>query len=396
MEVYINKDKMKLQEQLSIRNFGPLSEINMEEITSYLFLIGESGTGKSTILKVLAIMRHIYKQMGLRSYLKEGNISESSIVFSFNEYLRNGGMEKYVKDNTEICYSRGDCKLTYTKSGGLQGTKKVLGETELSLEKISFLSDKRGSIPAVLANSGSGKSLGFYFEETFRDFKTANEMIKTMDLPFLGINFHEEKAGNGSRKFIIKNYIKQDGKDYEVNFEDASSGMQTLTPLTLITEYYTRHYDIVKDTNHAILTLLAQNDSLSSFKHDMNIGEISQRNIHFFIEEPELSLFPAAQCSLINLLVSQCQSSENNITLSVATHSPYIINHLNLLMKAHDKKVTIEDASLSYDNLSIYKIEKGNLIDLKVKNAHLINTDLLSDQIDSIYNLYDEIDRMEP
>ncbi len=379
---------MKIQEQLSIRKFGPLDEIKMENISPFLFLIGESGSGKSTILKVLAIMRHIYKQIGLRSYLKEGNISDSSIVLSFNEYLHNGGMEKYVKDNTEICYSRGNCKLTYTKTGGLQGTKKTLDESELSLEKISFLSDKRGAIPALLANNSSGKSLGFYFEETFRDFKTANELIKDMDLPFLGISFHEEKAGNSVRRYSIKN----SNKNYEVNFEDASSGMQTLTPLTLITEYYTRYYDIVKDANHAILTLLARNDSLSSFKHDMNIGEINQRNIHFFIEEPELSLFPSAQCSLINLLVSQCKSSKNHITLSVATHSPYIINHLNLLMKAYDKKVKVEDAALNYDDLSVYSIEEGKLIDLKVQNAHLINTDVLSNQIESIYNLYDEID----
>ncbi len=74
----------------------------MEDITSYLFLIGESGSGKSTILKVLAIIRHIYKQMGLRSYLKEGNISESSIVLSFNEYLRNGGMEKYANEMRKV------------------------------------------------------------------------------------------------------------------------------------------------------------------------------------------------------------------------------------------------------------------------------------------------------
>ena len=95
-----------------------------------------------------------------------------SIVFSFDEYLRNGGMTDYVKDDTELVYSKGDLTIAYTKKDGLQGTKgKVIPAEALSLEKISFMSDKRGAIASLLANNNDGAALGFYFQETFKDFK---------------------------------------------------------------------------------------------------------------------------------------------------------------------------------------------------------------------------------
>ena len=111
------------------------------------------------------------------------------------------------------------------------------------------------------------------------------------------------------------------------------------------------------------------------------------------IEEPELSLFPKAQRSTINMLVRKCLSSKTRMTLAIATHSPYIINHLNLLMKAADKGTLIEGASLDYEKTGVYVVENGMLRDMKVKNAHLINTDYLSDDINDIYDTYNSLDK---
>ena len=100
---------MDLKESLIIKNFGPIKEVELNNVAPFLFLIGESGSGKSTILKVLAMMRHIYKQLTLRSYLKMGGVTAGTIVFAFDEYLHNGGMNDYVTDKTEITYSKGEC-----------------------------------------------------------------------------------------------------------------------------------------------------------------------------------------------------------------------------------------------------------------------------------------------
>lgn len=377
------------KESLRIKYFGPIKEVNLEEVMPFMFFIGESGSGKSTILKVLALMRHMYKQLNLRSYLKLGNVIDKTIDLSMGEYLRNGGMSDYLSEKTELSYTKGDCEIVYTPKG-LKGTRKVISASNLSLEKISFLSDKRATIAALLANNSDGAALGFYLLETFRDFKEAAEQIKKIEMPFLNVRYFEKKAQNGVRQFFIGNM----NDTYGIHFEDASSGIQTMTPLTLIAEYYSKYFDIVKESNRSIVDLLGRNDSLASFKHDMNVGDVTNRSIHLIIEEPELSLFPKAQRSAINMLVRKCLNANTEMTLTIATHSPYIINHLNLLMKAFDKKVWIEGASLDYSRMGVYVVEDGYLRDLKVQNAHLVNTDYLSDDINAIYDEYDKLDKL--
>ena len=388
MELEINR--MIQKESLKIKNFGPIKEVVIEDIKPFSFFIGESGSGKSTILKVLALMRHMYKQLTLRSYLKLGNVIDKTIDLSMGEYLRNGGMSDYVSDRTELSFQKGDTEIVYTKSKGLKGTRSVIPAQELSLEKISFLSDKRSTIASLLANNNDGTPLGFYLQETFKDFKEATEQIKNIEMPFLDVRYYERKAQNGSRQFYIGNI----NETYGIHFEDASSGIQTVTPLTLIAEYFSKHFDIVKETNRSIVELLGRNDSLASFKHDMNVGEITDRAIHLFIEEPELSLFPKAQRSSINMLIRKCLNANTQMTLTIATHSPYIINHLNLLMKAFDKDVLIEGASLDYSQTGVYVVENGHLRDIKVQNAHLVNTDYLSDDINEIYDEYDKLEEI--
>ena len=359
---------MEQKEYLSIKSFGPIKDVKLDNIKPFTFFIGESGSGKSTILKVLAMMRHMCKQINLRSYLKLGNVIDKTIDLSISEYLRNGGMTDYVKNDTEIVYSE-----------------------NLSLEKISFFSDKRGAIAPLLANLSDGAALGFYFTETFQDFKKATEVIKELEMPYLGVRYYEKKAQNGSRQFFISNV----NDTYKIHFEDASSGIQTMTPLAVIAEYFSKHFDLVHGFNSSIVTLLGKNDSLSSFRHDMNIGDIANRSIHLMIEEPELSMFPTAQRSSLNMLIDKCLNGNKYMTLTLATHSPYIINHLNLLLKAFDKGVKIENAALDYHKTEVYVVEHGMVKSIKVQNAHLINTDYLSDDINEIYNEYDKLDEIQ-
>lgn len=378
---------MAQQETLIIKHFGPLREAVIEDVKQFMFFIGESGSGKSTLLKVLALMRHISKQLNLRSYLKHGNVIDRTIGINMGEYLYNGGLNDYVSDKTELYYKKGDCEISYTTKG-LKGTRKTISAPQLSLEKISFLSDKRGSIASLLANNNDGTALGFYLAETFKDFKEAIEQIKNIEMPFLNVRYYEKKMPNGARQFYIGNMEDT----YGIHFEDASSGIQTVTPLAVIAEYYSKYFDIVKESNRSIVDLLGRNDSLASFKHDMNVGDIENRSIHLVIEEPELSLFPKAQRSSINMLVRKSINSRTQMTLAVATHSPYIVNHLNLLLKAKDKGGLVEGAALDYGHTGVYVIENGMLRDIMVQNAHLVNTDYLSDDINDIYNEYDKLD----
>ncbi|OAV65315.1 hypothetical protein Barb4_03460 [Bacteroidales bacterium Barb4] len=96
-----------MKESIVIKNFGPIKEIEIKDIRPLTVFIGESGSGKSTIMKVVVLFRWIYKMLNIRSYLKHANISQSPFNFNFKSYLKNNGLTDFVKNNTEIIYQKG-------------------------------------------------------------------------------------------------------------------------------------------------------------------------------------------------------------------------------------------------------------------------------------------------
>jgi DNA repair ATPase RecN len=378
-----------MRESIIIRNFGPIREIEISHIRPFTVFVGKSGSGKSTIMKVIVLFRWIYKMVNIRSYLKHANITESPFKFDFKEYLKNGGFneEAYLNANTEIIYRRGNNEISYK---GSLNTNIIIAKNELSLEKMSFIADKRNIVSDILAKNTEINS--FFLNETYEDFKIAYLFIKELPIDYLGVKYTQKKVGSTTRHYIES---MDNNKQYPpIKLEDASSGMQTVTPLSVIIEYFARHYDFNTRFNSIVLGYLSQNDSLKDFRAEQNIGDIKHRNIHIHIEEPELSLYPESQRSLINFIVNRCFSEKHHdykMTIMMATHSPYIINHLNLLIKAYDKEKWMERASLSYEDISVYQVDGGEIIDLSVQNERLINTNPLSETINDIYDEYNRL-----
>ena len=56
-----------MKETILIKHFGPLQEVQLSDLPPYVFLIGPSGSSKRTLLKVVALMRWIYKMLCTRS-----------------------------------------------------------------------------------------------------------------------------------------------------------------------------------------------------------------------------------------------------------------------------------------------------------------------------------------
>ena len=111
----------------------------------------------------------------------------------------------------------------------------------------------------------------------------------------------------------------------------------------------------------------------------------------FIIEEPEQNLYPSTQMNFIDLLVSLCQGKCGHEFL-LTTHSPYILNQLNLLVRRND--VGMKDdgiATLDWNDVSVWAIEDGEIRDLKLRNAHLINPEYLSAPLDQIYEQYERL-----
>ena len=382
-------------ESITIKNLGPIKEIHIENITPLMVFIGESGSGKSTIMKAIALFRWIYKMHNIRSYLKHSNISKSPFRFSMDSYLKNCGFEQFVTRETEITYKTTlDSGNTYlirfaeSRLWGV-GTSELIKPQDFYFNKISFISETRNIIPlwADKGASFTGGYLGFYFHEVYKDFELATEAVKEIEMDYLKLKFATKKTSAG-KKYTIKS---GSGRSFEIDFKNSSSGTQTSVPISLIAQYFSTKFSFEEAFNRSVLAYLSSTDKLTDFKAVKNLSEISKK-IFIHIEEPELSLYPDAQCQLINDLVRKCfLNNDNDIEVMFSTHSPYIINHLNLLIRAHEKSKLVMGASYDFNKLSVYQVIGGELENLMAKNEKLVDTNLLSETINDIYSNYNAL-----
>ncbi len=377
-----------MKESLLIENFGPIRYVLLEDLKPFTVFIGDSGSGKSTIMKVLSLFRWMYKRSNLRSYVTHAKIGKTKIVFNIKAQMKISGIIEYLNDNSVIVYKRGDYELRMEKKG-MKAQRCKISKFDLSIDKIAFISDKRAMISDILANKAEKRIANFYLADTIDSFIEAADNIQEMDLDFLNVKFRKTKSKNGSVNYKLMNI---QGDNYDVSLRNASSGMQNITPVEMIVANLAQNYDPEENMRTALFKYMAETDNLKYFKPEVNIGDIPYRTIHVMIEEPELSLYPKAQRSAINRILKEMEGSKVDMTLTMATHSPYIINHLNLLMKADDKDVKIEGASLKHDKLGVYLVKDGVLENLMVQNAHLVNTDNLSEEINLLYDEYNALD----
>lgn len=383
-----------MKESIHIKNLGPIKDIFIVDIKAITVLIGESGSGKSTLMKAIALFRWIYKMHNIRSYLKRSKVSKSPFRFRMETYFKNCGFEQFLKNDTEIIYTaeflsgrKYTIKFSKNKLSGTSD-KDLIHNIDLQYSKLSFISETRNIIP-LWADKGaslSGGYLGFYFHEVYNDFILASDSLKELDVSYLKLKLAVKKV-QSNKKYLIQ----AQNKEYEIDLKNSSSGTQNAIPVSLIAEHFSTQFDFEEAFNRTLLKFLSQTDSITDFKPVKNLGEI-QKKLYIHIEEPELSLYPDAQCELINDLISKCFiKNTNGVELIFSTHSPYIVNHLNLLIKANDSDTLINGAKINFEDLAVYQVEDGKIENLIVQNQRIVNTNPLSDTINNIYDQYAQL-----
>ena len=379
-----------MSERLQLKNFGPIKQLDIS-IKPLTVLIGESGSGKSAVLKLLSLLRWVHKRNHLRSYfIKNGlaNENDFSSIY-FGELLAMSGLEEFVKQTTEIVFTIG--KTTY-----IAIAKELISpviEEDFSLDKVLFLSDNRVILPDILGYYFNlNVKFPYHLEDTFLNFNHAMKSFRNgFAIESTGVRLIREKTAFGEAYFISNTEGNKE-ESFHIKFENASSGIKAVSFVELITHFYTHDH------------LFNFNEVLENQYKRLGIGGTDiktwkgKKNLSIFIEEPELSLFPEAQRRLLHRLIKDCFSSKENdvalVHLAFATHSPYILASLNNLLLAGETAKKLEKQELvkaiipqqywlTVEKVGAYAIEKGYVKDI-IEEDLLINgsyLDGLSDEI---------------
>ncbi|MDR2791966.1 MAG: ATP-binding protein [Tannerellaceae bacterium] len=357
------------KEYIRIKNFGPICEVELDPVRPFVVIVGASGSGKSTVMKALALFRWIYKTLTVRSCLYHAGLSKQPLDSLPQTIWEGNGMAKFVRPTTQITYVRGNVEITY--ANGVLAASRIVPQTELSLEKICFVSERRVTISA-LPEAQRLEYMDYFPAETLSDFRMAAQSVRDLSLGYLGIRYLAEETPLGM-KYCIANAEGEGDEDYKIDLHTASSGIQAVIPLAVIVEYFARHYSFAKRFDPMV----------------------TAHNVHIHIEEPELNLYPESQRDLINFIVNRCLVEKHDgygMTVMMTTHSPYIANHLNLLLMAGMKGKEEDGAFLREEDVDVFEIFGGYLNHLKQPGQVPINTRSMSDPIADIYDRYNELE----
>ena len=385
-----------MKEYITIRNIGPLKNVDRMEVRPLTVLIGDSAIGKSTLMKVLILMRYLFKRANIRSFLRHSDITNSPFRIRFESLIKSTNLVSMFMQGSFIKYEviteRGKKYiLEYEHKGSRKFVLPEIDKEDLSFWKESFVSENRNVIPSWSANVLTNKnaSLGFYFHETMNDFGQAIKEDKEYLLHYIGLKLVVKHPKGRPVKLTIS---PMDGAYSPIELNEASSGIQTSTPLSVIVQHFSKEYSFKDAFRRSVLDYLYDNELLTKFSPVLELSDMP-KYVHIHLEEPELSLFPNVQCSLIDDIVRQALNEaepDRHIGIVMATHSPYILNYLNVIL--HPSKPG--RAHLDADGMAVYRIYEGQVQNLLVRddNDHfVIDTYDLTEMMSVIYNEYKDL-----
>ncbi len=365
---------------LRIENVGPIrqAEINLKKINVF---VGPQSSGKSTIAKIISFCQWLDKDVLTHqstSYIDEIYIKEKLMSYhNMESYFSTDSVIYYESEVLTFHYSSLGIEVEFVKSG-----------KEQSVGKIAYVPSERNliAIPNITSLNMGANYIRSYLFEWF-SIHSRFQKDHSIGLLNLGMKYTYDEA---SKKDIVE---MNDGS--RVTLSDASSGMQSIIPMIAFISYVTNL--IFSDVVDISYERYAQLQKVLVEAKVADYSELSERlsNSHFtnlIIEEPELNIFPATQYEFVKWLIAQMDNGRDN-TLTITTHSPYIITALNNLIQAsivaNVDDLTGIKSTIAYDTVNAFYVSNGNVKDITDDEFQLISTDDLdaaSDMMSEDFN----------
>lgn len=334
--------------RFKVKNFGPItsgydanSDDGFMDIPKVTVFCGPQGSGKSTLTKVLSSLAWIEKAAQFVGWNRPEIILEEDRIIK--NLLQWHGLSTYFKSSTEISYRGSYLSLDYVR-----GQLRVWSNPSetYAKPKIMYVPAERNMIH-LLSPDVIGKMLPKPLATLFAEFKLARENVVARPFP-LPVNGYRYIYDDSRKDYYIENAHAQ-GESSLTPVSEASSGLQSVLPLLLVTDYLSGNLgvDVKSDgvsmvlTSNPFISLGVDGKTLFQIGSDERIdfgsilrgtltGVDSFTNI---VEEPEQNLFPPTQRNVLRHLLGVARAKEGN-RLIVSTHSPYIIEDLIAAIRA--------------------------------------------------------------
>jgi AAA ATPase domain len=358
-------------EILTIRNFGPIKDMTLD-LRHVNILIGDQGTGKSTVAKVLTAVKLMLSSVirsntafGWNVELADEEKYKARLKQDFSDWIEQTGLSNSIYTDTYMCHSNEEYSFLYEEGQVTIGWKQRIDKLSTPVdtfipayrEVAIVLKDKlfavlqaKATLPDILTRFGTG-FLEARIKKTVYDYRD-----------IFGILY---KHSNGMDYIVLL-----DGK--EILIEDASSALRNGVPMLVV-------FDEVLNSNVRYCPYL-------------------------IVEEPELNCFPETQEKLIRYFIERIKEEEGyKNRMLITTHSPYILTSLNNLMYAHVAGKSDPDATdkviekkywLNPDDVSAYILKDGLCEDIFNRKEALIDaaridevSQVLNKQFDDLINI---------
>lgn len=291
---------------MTIRNFGPIKDMTLD-LRHVNILIGDQGTGKSTVAKVLTAIKitlnvtflmdspkHFLMAEGLPATEKD---FKSNWKNDFLQYINWTGLANSLYADSYISFKNEEYSFLYET-----------GEIDIRWREVEFDIMRTPVHMYIPANREVAMVLKDKLFAVLQAKATLPDILTRFGTGFL--EARTKKPQYDYQNVFGIGYRHSDGMDYVIlndgrviSIEDASSALRTGVPMLVV-------FDNVLNTDVLYCPYLV-------------------------VEEPELNCFPETQEKLMKYFVEHLKKADKyNNRLLITTHSPYILTTLNNLMYA--------------------------------------------------------------
>lgn len=419
---------------VSIQDFGPIREAEINLDKRFQILIGEQASGKSTIARVVYFCQKIrdytleflldsrqftenhaneyfnnylkYLQgcfmgcFGTTKHMKKFTILHTfnnhkiTITLNDNGYVRyrfdaalNNGIKELIRDAADIYIDDGREKEYLSLIDRLTAMEMMKRQFEQELKELFCNASEIVYIPA-------GRSLLATLSEQLHDMSISGIDLTMQE--FIKLILRTKRRFGSKIPDMVKDYIMTvKGQINNAAVENASLLIRDILKADYVSE--SDGEKIYFDDSHWVKLMYGSSGQQEVLWILMLVFVtiLENKNTFFVIEEPEAHLFPLAQkdvMSLISLMINTTGSRA-----IITTHSPYILTSANVLLYSDkverenkNKSVIPKNVRISYNGFAAYCIERKDkkaktMQSIVDKASHMINIDYI-DRVSSITN----------